>query len=198
MELLSCNTEGYHPRLHPRSSAIAWATEQHCKLVRKDVGVATLHITGGRESRCWPAQCFVELAHWLRTTYALQPVLIGRPSENDRLAAVAGAIPGATWITPPNLETAAAWLAGSTLVVGNDSGIVHMAVAVGTPVVAIFGPGEHQHWGYWNLPRYQMVRLQLPCWPCYRSTCGKTPCLARLPVSDVAVAVKQVLIGTVD
>jgi hypothetical protein len=57
----------------------------------------------------------------------------------------------------------ALWLASARLYIGNDSGITHLAAAVGTPVVAIFGPSDPAIWG----PRGERVRVLGGCgrWP---------------------------------
>jgi ADP-heptose:LPS heptosyltransferase len=54
-----------------------------------------------------------------------------------------------------NLYALAGWLARARIYIGNDSGITHLAAAVGTPVVAIFGPTDPAVWG----PRGERVRV---------------------------------------
>jgi asparagine synthase (glutamine-hydrolysing) len=192
VRLLSHQAIGQPPRLSPRAAARQWASHLERTLAPRGVPIATLHTLGTRASRRWPETSFAELGAWLQLQGFLV-CLLGAVPELALLEQAADRIPGAVVVTPPTLEATAAWLAQSALVVGNDSGIVHMAVATGTPTVALFGPGEHQLWGYWGLPYYEMVRLELPCWPCYRATCGETACLARLPVAAVAAAITRVL-----
>lgn len=77
------------------------------------------------------------------------------PLENFQ--ALAARLPGVRWTAGPeeplaeatrfdSLADLAAWLSGARLYIGNDSGITHLAAAVGTPVLALFGPSDPQVW----------------------------------------------------
>src|SRR4029077_16821134 len=65
-------------------------------------------------------------------------------------------------------QETAAFLARTRLFVGNDSGVLHLAVAAGRPVVAVFGPSNDRAWGPYPLdaPRHAVVRARLACSPC--------------------------------
>ena len=88
---------------------------------------------------------------------------------------------------------------------GNDAGLMHLAVAVGTPTVAIFGLSNFKAWGPYtgDVPgkRATVVHLDLPCMPCfYRGHllgtpegCATRDCLAQLGVDPVAVAARRML-----
>jgi len=75
-----------------------------------------------------------------------------------------------------DLKTAAAVLSRCELLIGNDGGVMHLARAVGTPVVAVFGPSNHVSWGPYgatewsgrrnDFARSVVVRSDLPCAPC--------------------------------
>lgn len=90
---------------------------------------SVLHPFSGSAKKNWPLDRFVELS-------------TRRPFEwaNDRYE---------------NLHDLAGWLAGAQVYVGNDSGITHLAAAVGTPVVALFGPTDPHVWE----PRGDLVRI---------------------------------------
>jgi heptosyltransferase-2 len=91
--------------------------------------------------------------------------------------------------------------------VGNDSGPMHIAVAVGTPVVAVFGPSNKEAWGPYSPPGKpninKVVARDLPCMPCFyrahslglRKGCGPRPCLTGLQVDPVLAACDAVLDG---
>jgi len=88
--------------------------------------------------------------------------------------------------------------------VGNDSGLMHIAAAVDTPTVAIFGLTNHKAWGPYTPAtpqRSMVVRQTLSCMPCcYRDYeprntdgCATRDCLRQLPVAAVANAVRTML-----
>ena len=100
--------------------------------------------------------------------------------------------------TTADLLTAAALLARADLLITGDTGPMHLASAVGTPIVAVFGPSDPGRYAP-SGSRDRVVRIDLPCAPCNRirlppSRCvGHTPdCLAGISadqVFDAAVAV---------
>jgi ADP-heptose:LPS heptosyltransferase len=93
-----------------------------------------------------------------------------------------------------DLPALAALLARLDLLITGDTGPMHLAGAVGTPVVAIFGPSDPKRYALRG--RYdQVVRVDLPCSPCNRirrppARCvGHTPdCLALVPAAPVVEA----------
>lgn len=98
-----------------------------------------------------------------------------------------------------SLKELAALTAQARLFIGVDSAPMHMAAAVGTPVVALFGPsGEHQ-WGPWGVPMRIVSSTQHPCRPCGIDGCGGgkvSDCLISLSVDEVWRAVTEVLMET--
>jgi ADP-heptose:LPS heptosyltransferase len=84
----------------------------------------------------------------------------------------------------------------SHLFVGNDSGIAHIANAVGTPSVVIFGSSNVAHWRPWNDTASEVVLEEMPCQPCHGYYCEKferPECILRVPVSRVTAAIESVL-----
>jgi heptosyltransferase II len=126
-------------------------------------------------------------------------VLVGGPAdaaELDELRAGLGALPAidARWLGLPAL---AVLLSRCAVVISNDSGPVHLAQAVGTPVVDVFGPTEPVRWG----PRgahARVVTLQLACSPCTnhggaRCPLGHHACMRDLPAAPVLEAARALL-----
>ena len=71
-----------------------------------------------------------------------------------------------------SLPEMVAWIAACDLMLTNDTGPMHVAAALGRPVVAIFGPTDHRRTGpYGQL--HNVVRVELPCTPCLRERCGQ-------------------------
>jgi len=106
-----------------------------------------LHPGSGGRHKCWPIDCFVALAVELACRDR-RPVFLVGPVEREswsarelgRLEAVASVIHG------QSLNEVASLLAAADHVVANDSGIAHLAAAVGTPLTAIFGPTDPRRW----------------------------------------------------
>jgi ADP-heptose:LPS heptosyltransferase len=77
--------------------------------------------------------------------------------------------------------------------VGNDTGPLHVAAALGTPVVALLGPTEPRRTGPYRQLEH-VLQLNLPCVPCLKSRCAYIKpfeCLHALPPAAVAAAVQQ-------
>jgi len=85
---------------------------------------------------------------------------------------------------------------GASVFFGVDSVPMHIAAAVGTPGVALFGPSSEHEWGPWSR-RFQVVASRVhPCRPCGIDGCGgskRSDCLAMLPEAEVTLALDQVL-----
>ncbi len=82
------------------------------------------------------------------------------------------------------------------LFVGNDSGIAHIAAAVKTPTVVIFGSSNVAHWSPWTNAPAEIVREEMPCAPCPGYTCaefGVAECIRRVPVERVIGATERAL-----
>ncbi|HZE69400.1 MAG TPA: glycosyltransferase family 9 protein [Pyrinomonadaceae bacterium] len=82
------------------------------------------------------------------------------------------------------------------LFLGNDSGIAHIAAAVGVPTVVIFGSSNRAHWQPWAKAPAEVVFEEMPCQPCHGYFCEKferPECIIRVPVERVVAAVDRVL-----
>ncbi len=132
-------------------------------------------------------------------------VLVGDGSDREITRPIAAAL-GARALdlagSLPLLETAA-HIARCAAFVGNDSGLMHLAEAVGVPVVALFGPTVRSFGYFPSLPQSRVVEQYLPCRPCSRNGAipcpkGTGECLATIPVSRVLETVLTSLDGARD
>ena len=96
-------------------------------------GFAAIHPFAGSPTKCWPLERFHELAQRLARS---MPVEWCAGPEDE--------LPGACRFE--DLYELACWLATARIYIGNDSGPTHLAAAVGTPVVALFGPSDPAVW----------------------------------------------------
>jgi ADP-heptose:LPS heptosyltransferase len=101
-----------------------------------------LHPGSGGSAREWPAPRFAELGRRLRETFACQIVVTGTEQESKKMRTVIAALDGraVTFSGTLSLPELAAVLRNSSLVVSNSTGPLHLAVAVGTPVLGLYPP----------------------------------------------------------
>jgi len=157
--------------------------------------LAVLHPGSGDHfpGRRWPAARFAALASLLSSRHGARLVISGVRSERA-LAADAAAGSGA-WNASGRLDTAGllALLAEADLLVSNDTGPVHLADLLDTPIVALFGPNTP--WRYGPRGRGSVALFaDLPCSPCLddrrmkHSSCRSYECMQALSVEAVAQA----------
>jgi len=147
----------------------------------------------------WPSHFYAEIArHHLAQGW--QVWLFGSPNDTAVCQAILNEIGWADVASvrdlsgKTSLAQVADLLALAGLVLTNDSGLMHLAAAVGAPVVAVYGSSDP---GY-TPPlsnRSQVVRLGLACSPCFKKTCplGHTDCLNKLEPKRVISAVSELL-----
>ena len=116
----------------------------------------------------WSPASFAAVAAGLRDIDSLEPVIAGDSTDRDAAEAVRSMIPGGALELAgrTSLTELAALLKLARVVVANDSGPAHLAAAVGSPLVALFGP-THEAFGF--APRGGCVRVishALGCRPC--------------------------------
>jgi len=142
-------------------------------------------------SKRWPASHFAETARQL-TAQGFSVIVLGGPGEAT-LAAEIGAGEGHVRdLTGPDLRNAILGLAAADVAVSNDSGLLHVAAALGTPSIGIFGPTSPWHWAPLN-PLAAVVETQtvVACRPCHKPTCryGHHRCMREIPAGPVVAAV---------
>jgi lipopolysaccharide heptosyltransferase II len=118
------------------------------------------------ETKQWRSDGFADVArHFLQKKFAV--VLIGSPRERTACDAVAALAPGIVNLGgETTLSELAALTRRASLCVTNDSGPMHLAVALGRPVVSIFGPTDPVWIGPYRRDG-AVLQAKLPCSPCY-------------------------------
>ena len=95
-----------------------------------------------------------------------------------------------------SLKELAALTQAAKLFIGVDSAPMHIAAAVGTPTVALFGPSGDKQWGPWGIPFRVVSSTKHPCRPCGIDGCGGgkvSDCLVSLGEDEVLVAARELL-----
>lgn len=119
--------------------------------------------------------------------------IAGGPMERATAAAIASENPSAIKdLTGTDLRRAILALAAADAVLSNDSGLLHVAAAIGTPTVGIFGPTSPWHWAPLN-PIAEIIETttEVPCRPCHRPVCrpGHHRCMRDIAATRVVEAV---------
>lgn len=183
----------------PEAATAAAAALLRPVLGRPLVGV---HASGGRAIKQWPPERFADVAARLADARGAAIVATGAPGDRTLVSGLQNALAPRLVIdasTTGGLLVSAAVLARLDVLVTGDTGPMHLASAVGTPVVGVFGPSDPARYatrGSFD----RVVRIDLPCSPCNRirrppERCvGHTPdCLAGLPADAVFDAATAVL-----
>ena len=153
--------------------------------------LALLNPGGGWTSKLWPAERFGELARGLRAL-GLRPLVTWGPGEEalaDRVVAASGGAARRSF--PTTLLDYAEIARRARLVVAADTGPLHIACAVGTPVVALFGPTDPARNG--PFAREDVVIRRTPaCAPCYSRSCLRhAGIMDGIAVGEVLAAVER-------
>lgn len=145
----------------------------------------------------WPAERFAAVADQL-SALGNRIVLCGGPGDRDAFAAFRAVVraPVAADLSFLPLDALAASIARVQLLIACDSGPVHLATAVGTPVLALFGPTSVTRWG--PPPPGRALSLGLPCAPCSNHGGDYCPeghhrCLGDLAPEAVLAAAREML-----
>lgn len=157
-----------------------------------------MHVSGGRAIKQWPVERFADLAGRIARTRGGTIVLTGSVADRPLVDRVARALDGVSTLDVAgalDLAALAALLERLDLLVTGDTGPMHIAAAVGTPVVALFGPSDPVRYAPRD-PMHQAVRIDLPCSPCNRIRLPPERCIGHTPDClagvDVDMAVRAV------
>jgi len=124
-------------------------------------------------ARRWPADRFAALARAL-SARGERVVVLGGPEERAMTGAVAAAAPGVMDLGGrTGLADFAAVLSVLDLLVTNDTGPMHLAGAVGTPTVSLWGSSSPDEVRQTGAPDFGVTGPDLPCKPCYRNHCAR-------------------------
>jgi lipopolysaccharide heptosyltransferase I len=152
--------------------------------------VCVVHPAARWLTKRWPAERFAALADRLVERQGWRIVLVAGAAEREQ-AAAAGALmkqPHVDLSGRTTLPQLAALLRRSALLLTNDSGPMHLAVAVGAPVVAFFGPTDPRKIGPYG-PGHAVLRAGIDCSPCGRRRCAQgLACMNGISVDEAYAA----------
>jgi ADP-heptose:LPS heptosyltransferase len=153
------------------------------------------HPTGSDPYKWWPAASFIELGNLLYQTYQAPLLILSGKSDREPAEAIAGRLPGPTLVTGGRfpLLTVAALLYHCHLLVANDSGPLHLGLALGVPTIGLMGADDPRRVGpyevEWGVALHK--RGEVCDWePCLLKKCPQNLCLEAISVDEVVEMIK--------
>lgn len=187
-----------NPRLYLREEDREWGREFWMgKGVSPEErsNIIVLHPGSGSRKKLWPLKHVIDLFRHLQSKPDRKFLLILGPAEGPEVHQAFGGMNSPRLIPAKGLSLVqlASVMEESRLFIGNDSGISHMAAALGLPTLAIFGPTDHRVWSPRG-ERVEVIRRGIPCSPCAEERfflCRDLECLNMIEVGDVLKGLKR-------
>jgi 3-deoxy-D-manno-octulosonic-acid transferase/heptosyltransferase-1 len=144
------------------------------------------------ETKLWDNEKFARLADYIKTRLNIEVVFTG--SERERLEQIVGMMKSKAVNLggETSLPALAALYKKALLVITTDSGPMHLAAAVGTPVIALFGPTDPRRTGPYGAG-HTIIRTELPCSPCFLKKCPTKKCMRDISPEQVMAVIEEKL-----
>ena len=170
------------------------ACEPVVERVRRDgmLGYALINPGAAWPNKQWPPARFGQVTSTLAARHALLPVVLWGPGEEATAARVVEASNGTATAAPPTgIGDLLALARGARLIVSGDTGPLHLAAAVGTPVVALFGPSDPARNGPWEATDISLSRYA-DCVCHYQRRCRRSrACIEDISAEEVRAAIDR-------
>jgi len=180
---------------HKKGSAFEFLTQQGIDVRKRIIG---LHPSATWPAKMWPKEHFVALARGIVKRTGAQVLFTQGPKDGELISYIKREADGLASILPTvPLQKLSAILSTLDVFVSNDCGPMHVAAAVGTKTVGIFGPGEEDIWfPYQESKGHITVRHDVPCHPCHLDFCNRSgddfmACMKGVTVEQVLQLVEE-------
>ncbi len=154
-----------------------------------------IHTTARYWFKAWPIERFAILINKLQNK-GIPIVLVGHAADQKEASFLQEQAKGPliSLVGETSLLELPGFMKNASLFVGNDTGLMHMAAAVGCPVVALFGPTDPEVWGPRG-PKVRTIYKGLDCRACFHPGCsrGEESCMKQISVDEVSSAVLELL-----
>ncbi len=195
-------TSEQHPRLYLSGADQDWG-KTYCRrkglTLEEKSRAIVVHPGSGSKKKLWPLDRFVDLIHILRKDFDSRILVVLGPAEGGEIQK---AFEQLDWEMGPSapillkglsLLGLASVMDGCRFYIGNDSGITHMAAALGLPTLAIFGSTDARLWAPRG-DRVVVVQSGAPCSPCTQERflqCQAVECLKEIQIDEVLDGVER-------
>ncbi|MBZ9847717.1 glycosyltransferase family 9 protein [Mesorhizobium sp. CA14] len=187
------------PRLEPTPVGRSASAQVLARSNLATKAFIAVHAGAGFEGRRWQPERFAAVIDEVYTTTGLRSLLVGGPDESATAQAILNMAmsPLMSVVGELSLETLTALLADAFIFLGNESGPMHLAASVGTPVVGLYGLTPPDIWGPLGV-LHRTVEPPLPCQCvapdlCKHGNASAVYCVHRLPVAKVAQATRDLI-----
>jgi ADP-heptose:LPS heptosyltransferase len=184
------------PRLYLKNSDEEWG-KGYCKrkgiTLQERAGGIVVHPGSGSKKKNWPLEKYLELVRYLTEHLGSRVFVVLGPAEGGEIQKAFEELAWEMGSSSPillkglSLLGLASVIEGCRLFIGNDSGITHLAAALGLPTLAIFGPSDSKIWA----PRGKkivVVEREISCSPCPQERfflCQQIDCIKAVQTEDV-------------
>ena len=189
--------DGRALKLVPGAEAEASARAKLARLGLDGRPFVLIHPTSRFRHKCWTAEGMAALIDRLQPELPVLLTAAPSPAELEMIAAICALTKTApaSLAGELTLKELACCIGAARLMVGVDSAPMHIAAAMQTPVVALFGPTSADVWAPWQVP-HRIVRTRPSCQPCLLRGCGEghvSECLSAIDVDTVLAACRSLL-----
>jgi lipopolysaccharide heptosyltransferase I len=166
--------------------------------IKDDEPFAIINPSGGWPNKRWPAVFFAEVASMLKVRHGLSSIVLWGPGERQLAEDVVGAARGSAAVSPQTgMAELISLTSAAAVMVSGDTGPTHIAAAVGTPLVGIYGPTDPDRNGPWVSRDLTVSRFDV-CQCHYERRChAKRWCLLDLLPKEVMDRVDERLADTI-
>jgi lipopolysaccharide heptosyltransferase II len=192
---------GFHTEMIGLSLRVTEAARREARLILQDAGIdlasawAIIHTGASAPSRRYPAALFAKVAAALASRHGWQVVFTGSTGECGLVEGIRASMhaPSVSLAGRLDVATLAGVIDAAPLLIANNTGPVHIAAAVGTPVVDIYAQTNLQHTP-WAVA-HRLVTHEVPCSGCLKSICPELhhACLTAIPPQEVVEAAQDLM-----
>ena len=187
----------YDAGIRPEDSQAAGVLARELGIGSSDRVVA-LHAGANWLLKRWPARCFGQLADQLSERYGAKVLFIGGEGDRKLIDGICVQTRTRPMVCAgrTTFRQMGALLKRTRLLISNDSGPLHMGIAAGVPVIALFGPTDPKLTGPVNGAKAVTLFGSIGCpVPCYRLDCPANLCMEQITVEQVLAAAARFLNG---
>jgi ADP-heptose:LPS heptosyltransferase len=145
-------------------------------------------------SKSWPKESFAELGDQLASRIGAKIILTGGRADRSLVEEIASQMRTRPLVAAgrTTLKELCALFRKVDLVITCDSGPMHIAAALGTRTVALFGPTDPRRTGPYGMG-HRVLQKQMDCVPCFKRRCPDNRCLKEITVEEVGEAAAEIL-----